>query len=126
MVHLYQVTKSYDGLPALRSVSFEVEKGEFVYLTGPSGAGKTTLLKLLFAEERPTTGQVVVNGRNLTHMPLHEIPLLRRELGVVFQDFRLLTKKTVIENVSFLHRILGMPRRERLERARYYLKLVGR
>ncbi len=125
MVHLYHVTKVYDSLPALRSLSFDVEKGEFVYITGASGAGKTTLLKLLFAEERPTTGQVFVNGSNVGSLTPHRVPYLRRELGVVFQDFRLLTKKTVLENVSFLHRILGVPKRKRLERARYYLKLVG-
>jgi cell division transport system ATP-binding protein len=125
MVHLFGVGKDYEGTPALRGLTFSVERGEFVYVTGASGAGKTSLLKILFCEERPSLGQAVVNGCNVGRMTRHEIPALRRQIGVVFQDFRLLTKKPVIENVAFLHRILGMPKKERLERAFYFLKLVG-
>ena len=108
MIDFYKVSKAYPGGQlALSDVSFELQRGEFAFLTGPSGAGKTTLLKLIFREEVPTSGQIIVNGRNVSSIPRSKVPFLRRTMGVVFQDFRLIPRKTVFENVSFLPRILG-------------------
>ena len=126
MIHLYHVTKRYSPYTlALADVSLAVEKGEFVFLTGASGAGKTTLLKLVFREELPTEGQILVHGRNITALPPHQIPYLRRTIGVVFQDFKLLARKTILENVTLVLRILGMPPRDRKARAYRALKMVG-
>jgi cell division transport system ATP-binding protein len=108
VIDFYKVTKAYPGGQlALADVSFELQRGEFAFLTGPSGAGKTTLLKLIFREEVPSAGQIIVNGRNVSSIPRSKVPYLRRTMGVVFQDFRLIPRKTVFENVSFLPRILG-------------------
>jgi len=108
VIQFYDVTKAYPGGQlALKDVSFELSRGEFAFLTGPSGAGKTTLLKLIFREEVPSSGQIIVNGRNVSSIPRSKVPYLRRTMGVVFQDFRLIPRKTVFENVSFLPRILG-------------------
>ena len=92
---------------ALRDLNLKVDKGEFVFLTGPSGAGKSTLLRLLLLEERPTEGEVIVAGRNLSHLTRDEIQAYRRTVGFVFQDFKLIPTKTVFENVSFVLRVLG-------------------
>src|SRR5437867_13093050 len=101
MVELYHVHKDYNrGSHALVDISLAVEKGEFVFLTGASGAGKTTLLRLLFREEIPTSGKILVNGMSVSTLPVSRVPYLRRGLGVVFQDFKLLPRKTVFENVS--------------------------
>ena len=100
MIQLFHVSKYYDRRPALSDVTLEIEKGEFVLLMGPSGAGKSTLLKLLIGAERPEEGQVLIQGRSLSKLRASEIPVLRRKVGVVLQDFRLLPKKTVFENVS--------------------------
>ena len=109
MIRFFNVTKRYpSGQLALDDVSFTIEKGELCFLTGASGAGKTTLLRLIFHEEAPSDGQIVVNGRNVSAIPRRKIPYLRRTIGVVFQDFRLIERKTVFENVSFLPRILGV------------------
>jgi cell division transport system ATP-binding protein len=102
-----------------------VRRGEFVFLTGPSGAGKTTLLKLIFRGEVPSEGQILVNGRNVASLPRSKIPFLRRTIGVVFQDFRLISRKTVFENVSYLPRILGMPLKRRKRLAYHTLRRVG-
>ncbi len=84
MIQLYKVCKRYpEGVTALQDITFQIEKGEFVFVTGPSGAGKTTLLKLLFRQERPTSGQIVIDGRNLTKLPKGQIPLFRRRIGLV-------------------------------------------
>ena len=108
MIQFFHVHKLYPGGQlALDDVSFEIARGEFVFLTGPSGAGKTTLLKLIFREEVPSQGQILVNGRNVASIPRSKIPFLRRTISVVFQDFRLIPRKTVFENVVFLPRILG-------------------
>lgn len=96
----FHVSKYYDRRLALSDVTLEIEKGEFVLLMGPSGAGKSTLLKLLIGAERPEEGQILVQGRSLSKLRSSEIPLLRRKIGVVLQDFRLLPKKTVFDNVS--------------------------
>lgn len=100
MIQLFHVSKYYDRRLALSDVTLEIEKGEFVLLMGPSGAGKSTLLKLLIGAERPEEGQILVQGRSLSKLRSSEIPLLRRKIGVVLQDFRLLPKKTVFDNVS--------------------------
>jgi cell division transport system ATP-binding protein len=126
VIHLYHVSKRYSSHAfALVDVTLAIDKGEFVFLTGPSGAGKTTLLKLLFREELPSEGQILVNGRNITALPVRQVPLLRRSIGVVFQDFKLLPRKTILENVALVLRILGVPLQERKNRAYRVLKMVG-
>jgi cell division transport system ATP-binding protein len=126
MIQAFHVSKQYDReSSALADVTLHVEKGEFCFLTGPSGAGKTTFLKLVFREELPTQGQILVGGRNVTAIPAAQIPDLRRSIGVVFQDFKLLKRKTILENVAFVLRILSVPRSERRRRAFAALKSVG-
>jgi cell division transport system ATP-binding protein len=109
MIEFYHVSKAYNGWPALHDVSFKIDKGEFVFLTGPSGAGKTTLLRLIFRADAPDKGQILVNNRNLLHIRESEVPYLRRMIGFVFQDFRLLPKKTVFENVALALKVSGVP-----------------
>ncbi len=109
MIEFYHVCKAYNGWPALQDVSFKIDKGEFVFLTGPSGAGKTTLLRLIFRADAPDEGQILVNDRNLLHVRESEVPYLRRMIGFVFQDFRLLPKKTVYENVALALKVSGVP-----------------
>ncbi len=109
MIEFFHVSKSYHGRPALQDVSLRIEKGEFVFLTGASGAGKTTLLRLIFCADAPDEGQVLVNSRNLWHLKKSAVPLLRRTMGFVFQDFRLLPKKTVFENVALALKVGGVP-----------------
>jgi cell division transport system ATP-binding protein len=126
MIQAFHVYKQYDrDSLALSDVTLEVPKGEFCFLTGPSGAGKTTFLKLVFREELPTQGQILVGGRNVTAIPDNQIPALRRSIGVVFQDFKLLKRKTIVENVAFVLRILSVPAPERKRRAFAALKSVG-
>jgi len=126
MIQAFHVYKQYDRESmALTDVTLSVGKGEFCFLTGPSGAGKTTFLKLVFREELPSQGQILVGGRNVTAIPKGQIPELRRSIGVVFQDFKLLKRKTIIENVAFVLRILGVPAREQKRRAFAALKAVG-
>jgi cell division transport system ATP-binding protein len=126
MIHFYHVSKHYPGgQRALDEVSFEISSGEFVFLTGPSGAGKTTLLRLIFRQETPSSGQILVNGRNVASLPRRKIPFLRRNIGVVFQDFRLIPRKTVFENVSYLPRILGADRQRQRRLAYETLRRVG-
>ncbi|MEP6687998.1 MAG: cell division ATP-binding protein FtsE [Gemmatimonadales bacterium] len=108
MIRLSNVHKSYpNGMLALKDVSFRVGKGEFVFLTGHSGAGKSTIMKLLFAEQRPTSGEVRVSGYDVSSLRGDEVPRLRRRLGVVFQDFRLLEDRTVAENIAFALEVTG-------------------
>ena len=126
MIQAFRVTKRYDAQGvALRDVSLHVPKGEFCFLTGPSGAGKTTLLRLILREELPTEGQILVGGRNVSVLPKHKIPEFRRTLGVVFQDFKLLKLKTILENVGFVLRVLGVPEEDRKRRAFLALRSVG-
>ncbi len=126
MIQFFHVGKRYPGgQVALDDVSFEVARGEFVFLTGASGAGKTTLLRLIFREEVPTTGQILVNGRNVASLPQRKVPSMRRTMGVVFQDFRLIPRKTVFENVTYLPRILGLNREEQRRLAYQALRRVG-
>ena len=126
MIQLFRVCKDFGPFRhALAEVSFTIERGEFVFLTGPSGAGKSTLLKLLFREELPTSGQILVNGRNIGVLPESQVPYFRRTLGVVFQDFKLIARKTVFENLAFVQSVLGLSRAEQKRRAYQALKRVG-
>jgi cell division transport system ATP-binding protein len=126
VIQLYRVSKHYPGgQRALDEVTFAIERGEFTFLTGPSGAGKTTLLRLIFRQEVPTSGQILVNGRNVASLPRRKIPYLRRTMGVVFQDFRLIPRKTVYENVSYLPRVLGLDRQREKRLAHETLRQVG-
>ena len=110
MIQVFNVFKNYDPLsPALIDISLHIRKGEFVFISGPSGAGKTTLLKLIYRAELPTRGQILVNRRNIVKLPSSKIPYLRRSMGIVFQDFKLLNNKTIFDNVSFVLKILGVP-----------------
>ncbi|MEM7480636.1 MAG: cell division ATP-binding protein FtsE [Acidobacteriota bacterium] len=126
MIQFFHVSKRYPGgQKALDDVSFDLPAGELAFLTGPSGAGKTTLLKLIFREEIPSAGQILVNGRNVASIPRRKIPYLRRSVGVVFQDFRLIPRKTVFENITYLPRILGLPHRAQKKLAYQALRRVG-
>ena len=111
MIRFYHVTKEYPRTgAALKDASFRISKGEFAFLTGPSGSGKSTLLKMSYAEERPTSGEVRVAGMNVGKLPRREVPLLRRKLGIIFQDFRLLDDRTAEENVAFALEATGAGR----------------
>lgn len=126
MIEMVHVSKAYEGgTQALLDISLKVEKGEFFYLLGPTGAGKTTLLKLLYAAERPTEGEIRVNGLDVVRLKPREIPYLRRSLGVVFQGFKLLFQRTVFENVAFALEVLGAKRREIIKKTSQALWLVG-
>jgi cell division transport system ATP-binding protein len=113
------------GLYALRDLNVKVDRGEFAFLTGPSGAGKSTFLRLLLLEERPSEGEVIVAGRNLSHLTRDEIQAYRRTVGFVFQDFKLIPTKTIFENVSFVQRVLGRPVEEQRRNTYQVLKWVG-
>lgn len=126
MIEAYHVSKTYArGVYALRDLSLRVEKGDFVFLTGPSGAGKSTLLRLLLRQDVPTEGQLMVGGRNLSTLTARQVQSYRRSLGFVFQDFKLLSAKTVLENVSFVPRVLGMAESQQQRRTFQVLKWVG-
>jgi len=126
MIEFTDVVKSYpEGNDALKGVSMQIEDGEFVFLVGPSGSGKSTIIKMITGELKPTTGSVHVNGYSLERIRKREIPYLRRTVGVVFQDFRLIPKMTVYENVAFAMRVVGAKEREIRERVPYVLELVG-
>lgn len=126
MIRLTDVQKEYEnGTHALRGVTMEVNDGEFVFLVGPSGSGKSTIIKLLTGEVLPSGGRLMINGFNLNNISDRQIPLLRRSIGVIFQDFRLIEKKTVYENLSFAMRAVGSSPREAKKRIPYVLKLVG-
>lgn len=126
MIQLTNVSKIYpNGARALVDVNLKIGKGGFVFLVGPSGAGKSTLIKLLYREEIPTRGQVQINGKNLVRMKDREVPYLRRSIGVIFQDFKLLPNKTVFENVAFALEVIGVAQREVKSRTRATLELVG-
>ena len=126
MIQFTDVVKSYtEGNTALSGVSLQIEDGEFVFLVGPSGSGKSTVMKLITGELRPTSGSVHVNGYNLERIRNREIPFMRRTLGVVFQDFRLIDNMTVYDNVAFAMRVIGADEKEIRERVPYVLDLVG-
>ena len=126
MVRLIDVYKSYpNGTRALKGVNLRIDDGEFIFLVGPSGSGKSTVIRLLTGEIKPTEGRVLVNGYNVDTIVQHDIPFLRRTLGVIFQDFRLIEKKSVYENVAFAMRVVGASPREIKIRVPYVLDLVG-
>lgn len=126
MIQMFHVTKSYStDPPVLVDINLDIEKGEFVFLTGPSGAGKSTLLKLLFLAERATRGQVLIAGRNIARLRDSGVPYLRRNIGVVFQDFKLLPTRTVLDNVGFTLDVVGTPREEVRDKSLKMLKKVG-
>ena len=126
MIQFTDVTKSYtEGNTALNGVNLQIEDGEFVFLVGPSGSGKSTIMKIITGELKPTSGQVHVNGFNLEHIRKRDIPHMRRTLGVVFQDFRLINKMTVYDNVAYAMRVIGAREAEIKERVPYVLDLVG-
>ena len=125
MIRLHEVHKSFDHRNVLKGVNVAVDPGEFVFLTGPSGVGKTTFLRLLYAAERPTSGEVWVNDMRVDDLPLHKLPYLRRTMGVIFQDFKLLKRKSVLDNITFVLRFHGIPPREAHKRAYLTLKRLG-
>lgn len=126
LIEMYGVTKIYPGgQVALKDISLKILKGEFVFIVGPSGAGKSTLIKLLFREELPTRGQIFFAGKNITRLRPKEIPYLRRRIGIVFQDFRLLPEKTVYENIAFAMEVVEAPGRDIRKRVPYVLERVG-
>jgi cell division transport system ATP-binding protein len=126
MIRLRSVSKIYPaGNVGLKDVTLHIEKGEFAFVTGPSGAGKTTLLRLLLREELATRGSIIVNGRNVTAMPRRDVPYLRRTMGVVFQDFKLIQGRTVLENLTFVQEAVGVPRSAHLPRAMKVLRQVS-
>ena len=126
MIEFTNVEKTYDtGTKALKGVSFQIDDGEFAFLVGPSGSGKSTIIKLISGELHPTAGNVEVNGYHLEKIKKREIPYLRRTVGVVFQDFRLIENKSVYENVAFAMRVIGAKNREIRKRVPYVLELVG-
>ena len=126
MIHFYHVTKKFDRYSsALLDVTFHIEKGEFVFLTGPSGAGKSTLLKMILRQMTPSDGQIVVNGRNLAAMRPSQLPFFRREIGMVFQDFKLIERMTVFDNLSFILTVLGVSPKEHKKKAYTALRAVN-
>ena len=126
MIETQHLSKSYArGLYALQDLNLSVERGEFVFLTGPSGAGKSTLLRLLLMQELPTDGEIVVNGYNLSKLSRGEIQEYRRGIGFIFQDFKLIRTRTVLENISFVPEVLGVPAAQQRRRAFQVLKWVG-
>lgn len=126
MIKLIDTYKTYDnGTKALNGVNLEIQDGEFAFIVGPSGSGKSTMMKLMTGEIRPTSGKVYVNNFDLTTIKTKQLPYMRRTVGVVFQDFRLIDKKTVFENVAFVMRAVGTPPRIIKKRVPYVLDLVG-
>lgn len=126
MIELIKVTKAYsEKIHALNDINLKIEKGEFVSIVGPSGAGKSTLVKLLTCEEKPTSGKILIAGRNIVQLKSNEMPYFRRKIGVVFQDFKLLTQKTVYENVAFALEVCDATPQEITEKVPRILDLVG-
>ncbi|MBE6955695.1 MAG: cell division ATP-binding protein FtsE [Ruminococcaceae bacterium] len=126
MIELRNVTKTYDtGNKALSGVSLRIDDGEFVFLVGPSGSGKSTIIKLLTAELKPTSGSLYVNGYHSEKLRRKKVPFMRRTLGVIFQDFRLIENKSVYDNVAFAMRVIGASEKEIKKRVPYVLELVG-
>ncbi len=125
MIRLYHLDKRYGDHQALKDVNLHVAKGEFVYVTGPSGAGKSTLLRMLYGALKPTSGKLLVGGVDASKLPPKRLPFLRRNIGVVFQDFKLIPNRTVSDNVGLALEVLGTPRAEIDRRARAVLNVVG-
>ncbi|NLX01982.1 MAG: cell division ATP-binding protein FtsE [Syntrophomonadaceae bacterium] len=126
LVQFYNVSKIYpNGVKALDDISLKIQRGEFLFLMGPSGAGKSTLVKMLFREELPTRGQIFLASRSIVRMKRGEVPRLRRNIGIVFQDFKLLENKTVYENIAFAMEVVGASSRDIKERVTEVIKMVG-
>ncbi len=127
MIYFQNVTKAYDNnrVVALKNASFHIDKGEFVFIVGPSGAGKSTLTKLIFREELPDEGDIVVGDFKVTELSDKQVPYLRRSMGIVFQDFRLLPNKNVYDNIAFAMEVIGAPRRNIRRRIPDLLSMVG-
>jgi len=125
MIKFENVTKKFGSITALEDISFEIREGEFVFLIGPSGAGKTTVIKLILREFLPTKGKVIVGGEDVFKISKRKVPTFRRQIGVVFQDFKLLIDRTVLENVTLPLEIKGTPERETKKQAEEILKVVG-
>jgi cell division transport system ATP-binding protein len=126
VIETHHLSKLYSrGLYALRDLTITVGKGEFVFLTGPSGAGKSTLLRLLLLQDRPSEGSLIVNGHDLSRLSRREIQDYRRGIGFVFQDFKLIPTRTVLENISFVPEVLGVPHAQQRRKAFQVLKWVG-
>ncbi|HET7854560.1 MAG: cell division ATP-binding protein FtsE [candidate division NC10 bacterium] len=126
MIQMFHVSKIYPKeVVALSDITLHVQKGEFVFLSGPSGAGKTTLLRLIFRDELPTSGQILVNGRNVVRLRESKLPALRRSIGVIFQDFKLLMDRTVYDNLNLVARVLGVPEAVSRRKIGRLLKEVG-
>ena len=126
MIRLKDVEMEYEnGTRAIRGISLTIEDGEFVFLVGPSGSGKSTIIKLLTGEVEPNSGRIMINGFSVSNISERQIPLMRRTLGIIFQDFRLIEKKTVYDNLAFVMRAVGAQSREIRQRIPYVLQLVG-
>lgn len=126
MIKFDNVSLQYpNGTRAVNNLDLHIEKGEFVFIVGPTGTGKSSLLKMLYREILPTSGRVIVAGRDVARLPQAQVPRLRREMGVIFQDYRLLPEKTVAENVAFALEVLGTGRRTKVRKVRIALELVG-
>jgi cell division transport system ATP-binding protein len=126
MIQFFHVYKTFArDVEALVDINLQVEKGEFVFLVGPSGAGKTTLLRLIFCDETPTSGQILVNGRNVGKLPGRALPSLRRSIGVIFQDFKLLRDRSISDNLALVYRVLGIPSSIGKRKVATVLKMVG-
>lgn len=125
MIQFKNITKTFGSIAVLHDVSFEVEKAEFAFITGPSGAGKTTILRLILREILPDRGQILVGDRNLTNLKNSEVYLYRRQIGMVFQDFKLLADRTIGENVALALAVANIPGERRLEKVREVLSQVG-
>jgi len=125
MIRIYRLFRNFGPKVALNNLNFRVRKGEFVFVTGPSGAGKTTLLRLIFGAEKPTSGQILINGINLNRISRPKLDLLRRNVGFVFQDFKLLPKRTVFENVALALEVTGEPPSFIQKKTHQTLRLVG-
>ena len=126
IINISQVSKTYpNGTPALTDINFSLNRGDFLFITGPSGAGKSTLLKMLYGQERPTSGHIHVNGQEITKLRGNRLALLRRRIGVIFQDYKLIPKRTVAENVAFVLHAQGYSRKEIDRRLPLTLKMVG-
>jgi len=126
VIHFKNINKTYSpNIVGVRNVNLHIRPGEFVSIVGQSGTGKSTLAKLMFAEERPTSGQIAVGGWDITRIREHDVPLLRRQIGVVFQDFKLLVRRTVYENVAFALEVAGTPARRIREVVPQVLKIVN-